>query len=232
MSNHRSAHQSLPPGEIAAALLSRRAAGHDIQNIPSVVSEERFPLDDQTAQQAVVTPGSPSTVVWSGARWDLFGAVVPRMVPPEVLFGAIQSILGREQLLAVQPERLTNVAPRPTYKGKLTGPVRSLLSIFDRWKISERDAALLLGCDSAEFIKDLRVGTAGLNTRDIQDRAKYLIEIYEGVRSLLHNPLEEHSWINAPLEALDGQSILRIMKRGSIADLLYVKSFIDHVNGR
>jgi hypothetical protein len=127
---------------------------------------------------------------------------------------------------------VADVTPQPAYKGKLSGPVRALLSIFDRWEIGDRDAALFLGCDSTEFVKDLRVGTAGLNSRDTKDRARYLIEIYEGVRSLLRDPAAERSWISAPLEGLDGQSVLGIMRRGSIADLLYVKSFIDYANGR
>lgn len=121
---------------------------------------------------------------------------------------------------------------QPTYRGKLTGPVRSLLLILDRWQISVRDAALFLGSETTAFIDDLRVGTAGLNTRDIKDRARLLMRIYEGVHSLLRDPEAERSWISAPIEALRGGTILDIMRGGSLANLMYANSFVDYVNGR
>jgi hypothetical protein len=106
------------------------------------------------------------------------------------------------------------------------------MSIFDRWQIDSRDAALFLGSDTSDFINDLRVGTSGLNTRDTKDRARVLIKIYEGVHSLMREAEAERSWIRAPLEGLHGRAILEVMRGGSISDLLYVSQFVDYVNGR
>jgi len=122
--------------------------------------------------------------------------------------------------------------PQPTYRGKVTGPVRALLSIFDRWSIDDSDAALFLGSDTASFINDLRVGTSGLTARDVKDRASILVKIYEGVHSLMRGEEAERSWINSPLSTLDHRSILDVMRGGSLADLIYINQFIDHVNGR
>jgi hypothetical protein len=127
---------------------------------------------------------------------------------------------------AVSPEQ------RPAYRGKVTGAVRTLLSIFDRWQIDENDAALFLGSGAANFVKDLRAGTAGLTARDTKDRAGLLVKIYEGVHSLMHDEEAERSWIRAPLGALGDRSILDIMRGGSLFDLMYVNKYIDHVNGR
>jgi Protein of unknown function (DUF2384) len=127
---------------------------------------------------------------------------------------------------AVSPEQ------RPAYRGKVTGAVRTLLSIFDRWQIDENDAALFLGSGAANFVKDLRAGTAGLTARDAKDRAGLLVKIYEGVHSLMHDEKAERSWIRAPLGALGDRSILDIMRGGSLFDLMYVNKYIDHVNGR
>jgi hypothetical protein len=118
------------------------------------------------------------------------------------------------------------------FTGRMAGPVRSLIALFKRWGISDLQAAELLGQQSSSFISDLRAGTAGLNTRDIQDRAKLILSIYEGVHTLLRQADAERSWINAKLEALEDSSILDIMLRGSIADLMYAKSYVDYVNGR
>ena len=122
--------------------------------------------------------------------------------------------------------------PQPTYRGRVSGPVSTLMSIFDRWQIDSRDAALFLGSDTSDFINDLRVGTSGLNTRDTKDRARVLIKIYEGVHSLMREAEAERSWIRAPLEGLHGRAILEVMRGGSISDLLYVSQFVDYVNGR
>jgi hypothetical protein len=122
--------------------------------------------------------------------------------------------------------------PRPQFHGRITGPVRTLLSLFARWDISDEQAAKLLGKETAQFIMDLRAGTVGLGDRDTQDRARLLIGIYEAVHSLLRVASEEKSWLRATLPSLGGRSLFEIMQNGSIADLLLAKSFVDHANGR
>jgi len=125
-----------------------------------------------------------------------------------------------------------SITAQPNFRGKVTGPVRALLSIFDRWQIDDRDASLFLGRETAQFVRGLRAGTEGLNSRDAKDRARLLIEIYEGVYSLLRDPAAERAWISAPVRGLRDRSALEIMRGGSVADLLQVKAFVDHVNGR
>ena len=124
------------------------------------------------------------------------------------------------------------VAYQPTFQGRITGPVRNLLAIFDRWQLTDRDAMLLLGADAISYINDLRVGTAGLTTRDMQDRAILLLNIYEGVHSLLREPTAERSWISSTLPAFGNRTILDTMRGGSIADLILVRAFVDHANRR
>ena len=121
---------------------------------------------------------------------------------------------------------------KPQFQGRVTGPVRVLLSIFARWDISDQDAAKLLGEENAQYIADLRAGTVGLKGRDTQDRARLLLAIYEAVHSLLREDGEEKSWLRAAMPALGGRSLFEIMQNGSIADLLLAKSFADHANGR
>ncbi|MGA7070402.1 hypothetical protein [Bradyrhizobium sp.] len=125
-----------------------------------------------------------------------------------------------------------NTNREPRFQGRVSGPIRSLLSIFARWEISDQDAAKLLGKETAQYLADLRAGTAGLTGRDTQDRARLLLEIYEAVHSLLREAAEEKSWLTAAMPALEGRNLFEIMHNGSIADLLLTKSFADHANGR
>lgn len=126
----------------------------------------------------------------------------------------------------------TEATHQPTFQGRVTGPVSNLLAIFDRWQLTDKDAMLLLGTDAVSYINDLRVGTVGLATRDMQDRALLLLKIYEGVHSLLREPAAERSWISSTLPAFGNRTILDTMRGGSIADLILVKAFVDHANGR
>jgi hypothetical protein len=121
---------------------------------------------------------------------------------------------------------------KPQFQGRISGPVRALLSIFVRWDISDQDAAKLLGKETAQYIADLRGGTVGLADRDTQDRARLLIGIYEAVHSLLRETTEEKSWLRAAMPTLGGRSLVDVMQGGSMADLLLAKSFVDHANGR
>ncbi len=121
---------------------------------------------------------------------------------------------------------------KPTFRGRVSRPVQSVFSIFDRWQISDHGAAVLLGADQVQFIADLRAGTVGLVGKDMQDRARLLIRIYEGVHSLLRHVEAERSWISSKLPSLGNRTLLEVMYGGSIADLAFVRAFVDHANGR
>jgi hypothetical protein len=120
----------------------------------------------------------------------------------------------------------------PDYRGKVTGHVHVLLSIFDRWQIADKEAVVFLGSDNVEFVNDLRKGSIGLGNRDAKDRARIIMRIYEGVHSLMRSADAERSWIRAPLPALNGRTVLDIMRDGSMSDLIYINQFVDYVNGR
>jgi hypothetical protein len=130
----------------------------------------------------------------------------------------------------LQKARETNRGP--SFRGRITAPVQTLLALINRWQLDNQDAAKLLGASDAQFVIDLRVGTVGLSTKDMQDRVRLLLRIYEGVHSLLRQPEAERSWINVPIPALGNQAILETMLRGSMADLACVRAFVEHANGR
>jgi hypothetical protein len=109
---------------------------------------------------------------------------------------------------------------------------RRMISTRCGLQISDASAAILLGVPTASFVSDLRSGISTLNLRDLKDRARLIINIYEGVHSLLKENDAERLWIKSPVPGLNNQSPLDVMTRGSISDLLIVKSFVDYANGR
>lgn len=122
--------------------------------------------------------------------------------------------------------------PEPDFRAKISGPVRNLLAIFERWNVSDIDGATFLGKETPKFIEDLRAGTASLQDRDTRDRARLLLNIFEGVHSLMRTREAEISWLNSALPALQNASILDKLRNGAMIDLIVVKAFVNRANGR
>jgi hypothetical protein len=114
----------------------------------------------------------------------------------------------------------------------VTAPVKAVLAILRRWTIGDDVGAQILGTDEPGYVADLRSGAASLKTRDMRDRARLLLDIYEGVFALLRNSQAEQVWIKIPRQDLDGQSVLDLMIEGSLRNLIRAQAFVDYVNGR
>lgn len=134
---------------------------------------------------------------------------------------------ARARLRAVDSEPAA-----PQFQMRVSGPAKSILALFDRWDISDSDAAVLLGKDAPSFLAELRRGTFPLTERDTKDRVKLLIQIYEATHSLMRDVDAERNWVRSPLPALERKSVLGIMLQGSILDLLHVLGFLNRANGR
>jgi hypothetical protein len=151
-------------------------------------------------------------------------------IPGQQVYAGTGSISGDLQSNTGAPG--IHPPPKLAFRGRVTGPVQGLFAIFDRWQINDQKAAILLGLQSTANLADLKAGTAGLGTRDLQDRARLIMNIYEGVHSLVRELDAERSWINGSMPGLGGRSLLEVMKQGSIVDLMTAKAFVDYANGR
>jgi hypothetical protein len=113
-----------------------------------------------------------------------------------------------------------------------SAPVKAVLAVMERWHIPDAEASAIMGSDDPGFVGRLRSGEAVLGTRDLRDRARLLLDTYEGVYSLLRNPEAERTWINLPRDDFGGQSLLELMAEGSQRNLIRSLGFVDYVNGR
>lgn len=109
---------------------------------------------------------------------------------------------------------------------------QTLGAVAARWNIPGNQASTIIGSEKAGFFAALASGQASLETRDMRDRARIFFDIYEGVYSMLRDPLAERGWIRAPRPELEGQSVLDLMTEGSQRNLIRALGFIDYVNGR
>src|SRR5438132_4109739 len=114
------------------------------------------------------------------------------------------------------------VTPAPV---QITASVKAVLMIFDRWQISDAEGAKILGAEGETYVANLRNGLYGLRTRDSQDRARLVVDIFEGVFSLVRDADVERGWIRVERPDLDGRSVLDLMTEGSMLSLLKAKGF-------
>jgi DNA-binding protein HU-beta len=113
-----------------------------------------------------------------------------------------------------------------------SGPIKAALHVLDRWHIADPLGAIILGSPEPDFVAGLRAGIRDLATRDMQDRARLLLDIYEGVFTLLRDPKAERDWIRIPREDFAGRTLLDLMTEGSQRNLIQVQAFVDYSNGR
>jgi hypothetical protein len=112
------------------------------------------------------------------------------------------------------------------------GPVRAVLGVFSRWNISDELGCVILGSTDPKFLSELASGRERLDTRDRKDRARLLLDIYEGVYTLLRDPVAEREWITLPRGDFEQHSLLDLMTEGSQRNLMRALAFVEYVNGR
>jgi hypothetical protein len=133
----------------------------------------------------------------------------------------------------MQTRSTTERSMEPRLAVRVTGPVKAVLSILDRWRIDDGAASAMLGADEKTYVRGLRLGLNRLRSRDEQDRARMIIRIYEGLYSLVGNrPDAERRWLEQPRPELKDSSVLATMTEGSFASLMRAQAFVDFVNGR
>jgi hypothetical protein len=108
---------------------------------------------------------------------------------------------------------------------------RAVLRLFEHWGISDVDAAVILGGIAPRTVSRWRAGDLGRATRDLADRMSLLLGIHKALRIIFEEPQRGYQWIKAPNEAFGGQSALDILRRGGMADIARLRSYLDSVRG-
>lgn len=122
--------------------------------------------------------------------------------------------------------------PNSTSEAHQSSLARMVMALFDQWKLSSEDQALLLGLTPgnrsalARYREGERIGT----TRDQYERVRHLLGIHRGLRLLFpHNRDVVYGWMETRNRAFGGMTPVETIKEYGFVGLLMVRAYLDRV---
>lgn len=135
-------------------------------------------------------------------------------------------------LNVVQIDRPETAVPENGYSTEEVHAMqRTVLNIFDRWGVTDVDAATVLGGISAKTFRRWKDGEYGRVNRDLADRMSHLLSIHRALRIIFTEPQAGYAWVASPNRAFAGQTPLDVMKRGGMEDLVRLRRYLDAARG-
>jgi hypothetical protein len=112
--------------------------------------------------------------------------------------------------------------------------LRAFARIAQQWGLSVEEQLRLLGDPPrSTFYAWRKNPEAAQLSRDTLERLSYLLGIYKALQILLPDPAAADAWVRKPNTApgFGGRSALDRLLAGSIADLHYVRRYLDAARG-
>lgn len=109
-----------------------------------------------------------------------------------------------------------------------------VMTLFDHWKLTTEDQALLLGLAPANraALTRYRKGEPIGTSRDQYERVGHLLAIHKNLRTLFpQNRDLAYRWISTRNKAFDNLTPIEVIKEWGFAGLLRVRFYLDRANG-
>jgi len=108
---------------------------------------------------------------------------------------------------------------------------RAVINLFERWKLTEIEAATLLGGVNPRTYHRWKKGEYGRTSVDLNARLSNLMGIHKSLRLLFKDPLRAYEWIRKPNVTFTDRSALDVMLKGEFTDLLRIRHYLDAQRG-
>jgi len=108
---------------------------------------------------------------------------------------------------------------------------RAAIQLFDRWGLTDLQAAILLGELPMRTYSRWKSGAIGRLSRDMKARLSDLMGIHKSLRIIFNDDRRVYEWISKPNDAFGGKSALEIMLGGELTDLIRVRRYLDAERG-
>ncbi len=121
-----------------------------------------------------------------------------------------------------------NAPPGINFSGDETHAMqRAVINLFDRWSVSDDQAAILLGGIAPRTYQRWKAGEYGRVGPDLSARLSNLIGMHKALRLLFKDAHRGYGWIKRPNETFGGRPALDILLGGRLTDLMRVRRYLD-----
>ena len=109
----------------------------------------------------------------------------------------------------------------------------SVLTLFDLWRIGEKQKMTLLGMSKSTYFKAKSDPGSLRATPDLLERLSYLINIHAAMRNIFSNPENIYGFVNQPNGnwVFQGLSPMEYMSVGTIASLYETAKHFETMRG-
>lgn len=104
---------------------------------------------------------------------------------------------------------------------------RAVINLFDKWRLTDREAAVLLGDIAPRTYQRWKKGELGRVGPDLAARLSNLIGIHKALRLLFTDSQRGYGWIKHPNGDFAEASALDVMLKGQLTDLMRIRRYLD-----
>jgi len=108
---------------------------------------------------------------------------------------------------------------------------RAIINLFDRWEVTDSQAAILLGSLSNSTWARWKKGKIASVSRDQRTRLSNLMGIHKALRIIFKDKERVYDWVKRENTVFSGRSALDVMLGGEITDLMRVRRYLDAERG-
>lgn len=117
-------------------------------------------------------------------------------------------------------------------EARLSGPaLRAFFAIAEKWGLSAHEERTLLGCPPRSTFSRWKVARRGRLGPDVLDRISYMLGIYRALHEQFPDANQADGWVRRSNSFFDGNSALKRMLSGGIADLHAVRRLLESRSG-
>jgi hypothetical protein len=120
--------------------------------------------------------------------------------------------------------------PSPITDAEAAAMFRACLNLFERWRVTDQQAAILLDLPPRSFAR-WKTGALGRIGRDQKSRLSNLMGIHKALRLIFRDTARAYEWIRLGNEVFGGRSGLDVMLGGDLTDLMRVRRYLDAERG-
>jgi hypothetical protein len=109
--------------------------------------------------------------------------------------------------------------------------LKTFFNMMEKWRVNKKRQMVLLGMPSQGTFYNWKRGDVASIPADTLERISYIMGIYKALGILFPNRRQADEWVSKPNTAFNGESALDYMTKGSMAQLIDMRRYLDAQRG-